>query len=583
MAHSEDITKWSEAIERGIKYKEDYGESKRWATYKDYYRGKFAAFDGTTDGGILPYNITYTIARSLIPNLYFRDPYINVTTRPTMGGQVRMDYHARIVQAIDNLLIQEMGVKKQIKTSLLDCYFTNRAIWKLGYDSEFGFKPADIDPTLNATTTSVNNKGENIEYNTNVAPGAPWVLRVDPNDIVVPFGVRTLDESPWIAHRILRPLADLKQDKKYINTSDLEGTHLGSLLKNNTHRGNFFQELIQNMAWVEMWEIRDRRTQTVSVIVPSHDKYIRPPQHDILQVDGLPYVDLTFNEDPDYYWGPSDCTIIEPQQLEINEARTQAMYHRRVALVKFLVEENMIDDGEIAKMLSGEVGPCVKVKGDPKQAVATIQPHIPQEFQMWVDSIRQDVREMVGFSRADSGAIPQGRRTATEVNIGQAGKELRLDERRDMVVDALTSIMRKTNQIVFTLWGGKKVAQVVGLDGAKYWVEHTAEQIKGEYGIKIDAENMSPITKKIKRKELTELVGMLIQNPRANVDYLIKQLLREYDWLDAMAILPEAQENDDGKAIPAEQYGEVQKNIQNNKGFREARVNRTQGLLGGLQ
>ncbi|KKL21930.1 hypothetical protein LCGC14_2440530, partial [marine sediment metagenome] len=181
-------------------------------------------------------------------------------------------------------------------------------------------------------------KGERVEYNTNVKPGMPWGVRIMPDFFIVPFGVRTLEDCPWVDHVIIKSLADVKNDPKYKNTRELEGTHTEMVTKDNN--AEFYKEMGKDNDLVEIHEIRDFKRKEIKSLVPGYDEWIRPPQEDIMQVEGLPYVDFTFNEDTEYYWGASDVQIIEPQQLEVNEARTQAMLHRRIALVKFLIEEN---------------------------------------------------------------------------------------------------------------------------------------------------------------------------------------------------------------------------------------------------
>jgi hypothetical protein len=577
--HKSDIDQWSDAIDLGIQFKEKYGESKRWDTYRKYYRGIFTGYKNSVNG-LLPYNLTYSTARTLIPNIYFRNPYVNITPRWKLGRQqVPLDIHAKVVESTDNWLLQEMSVKQEMKTGLLDCYFTNRAIWKIGYDSQYGFSPAHLDKTLgDATLTGYDAKGNAIEYNPNIKPGMPWVLRVNPDDFVVPFGARTLDDCEWCAHRVLRPLADVKLDKKYKNTKDLEGTHLEKL--NKDPRMAFYQEMSKNTPWVEIFEVRNRKTREVFAFVPGHDFYIREPEEDVLQVEGLPYVDLTFNEDVEYYWGPSDCTLLEPQQLEVNEARTQAMLHRRIALVKFIVESTGIDDTEIDKMMSENVGPVVKVKNKASEVISLIQPHIPAELITWVDQIRSDVRELVGFSRQDMGESPPGRRTATEMRMTKGGGAIRINERQDMVADALTSIVRKTNQTCFSRWSTQRLVQVVGYDGAKYWVAYKGNDVAAEYNEKVDVESMTPIDKQSKRKEIVELIGALGNNPRVNIDYLMRMLLREFDYLDAMAVLPEAPESSGGQPMQMPQYQALQQQLLTNPDLRAGRVKRNQAEVG---
>jgi hypothetical protein len=196
----------------------------------------------------------------------------------------------------------------------------------------------------------------------------------------------------------------------------------------------------------------------------------------------------------------------------------------------------------------------------------------------WVEQIRADVREILGFSRQAMGEMPAGRRTAREVDISTMAKEIRVDERRDMIADALTDIIRKVNQVIFDRWDSKHIVQVVGMDGAKYWVEYTRDAIVGEYNIRVDVESMTPTTKALKKKELVELIGALAKYPRANIDYLMRMLLREFDYLDALAILPEAPETQQG-AMPAQQYIGQQQNMLKSPAMLQARVRRTQNAV----
>ena len=543
-----DIEDWRDEVEQGIRYKETYGNSKRWSVYRDYGRGKFGGYTGSAQG-ILPYNITYGMKRALIPNIYFRNPYILVSPRYQPGYQM----HSKIVEAVDNWMLEEIGIKQTMKTAVHDCYYTNRGILKVGYDGSMagrnGAPPGIVQKLaelLGTASTQMGKKGgERVEYDVNVKPGMPWVSRVMADYFVVPFGVRTLEDCEWCDHVIIRKLKDVKNDPKYKNTAELEGTHLEMVTK-GYQTADFYKEMGKCADLVEIHEIRDFKRKEIKAFVPGYDKWLRPPEEDLLQVEGLPFVDFTFNEDCEYYWGPSDVQIIEPQQLELNEARTQAMYHRRIALLKFLYEDGAIDDGEVAKMLSDVVGPGIKVKGNPNLVAAILQPHIPPDLTQWTELIRSDVRELMMTSKQSAGEAPPGRRTKFEMQVVTSGREIGMDERRDIIADCLIKMTRKLNQVIFNMWDAEKVAQVVGYDGARYWVAYSAKGIKGEYTLKVDVESMTPQTKAMKKQELIQIIQALAKNPRANIDYLMRMLLREYEWMDAMQILPEAQETMEG-------------------------------------
>ena len=580
-SHKSDIEEWQKLIEAGVRYKENYGSSKRWGVYRDYGRGKFSGYNTSTNG-ILPYNIVYAMGRTLVPNIYFRNPYITATPRHKPG----LDLQAKMIESIDNWLIQEMNVKQAFKTAVMDCYYTNRGILKIGYDSLSGYISKgrtledELKEILNRPIGGSTPKKEKTEYNINVKPGMPWCVRVMPDFIIVPFGVRTLEECPWIVHVVIRPTDDVKNDPIYKNTAELEGTHIEMVNKDHA-TNSFYKELTQDIDLCEVYEIRDYKRGEIKAFVPGYEQWIRPPTEDKLQIEGLPFVDFTFNEDTEYYWGPSDVQIIEPQQLEVNEARTQAMYHRRVALIKFLIESGRMDQSEVDKMLSEDVGPAVFVKGLPKDVVSLLQPHMPQDINQWTEIIRGDVRELLGHSKQQMGELPPGRRTAREIDVVQRAHDIRMDERRDIVADALQKVMRKENQVIFDRWDRNQVAQVVGIDGAKYWVQYNKKDIAAEYNLKVDVESMTPTTKAVKKREILQVIQAIGKNPRANIDVLMRMLLREYEWMDAMAILPEAQETTAGP-MSAQQWMGQQRQLQGNPQMLGQRAQGNAQLMGNV-
>jgi hypothetical protein len=574
-----EIERWFNLIEKGVRYKENFGGAKNWSTYRAYGRGYFPGFTGATNG-ILPYNLVHAMQRGMTPNIYFRNPYINVTP----DNQPSAAIQARIVEAVDNQLMFDLGIKQTFKTMVQDAYYTNRGIAKIGYDGLWSSrkpKGEEAAGILGIPLSQMDKSGkERIEYNVNVKPGCPWLDRVMPEMIVVPFGVRTLEDCPWIDHIVYRFLSDVKSDPKYKDTAELEGTHLEYLSK-MSGKSQYYAELSSVEDIVEIHEVRDLKRREIFAFVPGYDQFIRPPAEDVLQVDGLPFVDFTFNEDGEYYWGPSDVQIIEPQQLEINETRTQAMYHRRIALLKFIMQEGGMDKAEAAKFLTESVGPVIWSKGKPTEIVTTLQPHIPPDLIQWTDVIRSDVRELLGAGRQQLGEAPPGRRTAEEMRQVQSAYDVRMDERRDIVADALTRAIHKINLILFERWDVEKVAQVVGYDGAKYWVAYKGTENKSAYKLRVDVESMTPRTKMMKRREIIELIQALGKNPRANIDYLMQMLLREYDWIDAMKVLPEASESMTAP-MPQQQFMQQQNQLLQNPKEMQARTQANAQRIGGV-
>ena len=478
------VNYWIEEVTAGEKYMKKFSTLDKWKDWRSRYRGDWGK-------EIVPVNRMFSYGRSIIPRVYFNSPRVSITaTRPEFIG------HAMVVEAVDNWLIQELNLKKTIKRAALQAYISGTAPIKIGFDSEFGFLPDQVIDTDSSTLTQVSQKEDrHIEYNINVKPGLPWALSCMPEDVIVPWGYKDPDTLPWIAHRLLRPLDDVKQDQKYKNTKDLKGSRRASteaVIKSPYN-------VDKDIQYCELIEIRDARTR--SIIVICEDTLLMKDE-DALQIVGLPWEFLTFNEDPEYFWGIPDCYIIEPQQMELNDVKTQQSQHRKISLLKFLYQKSAITETEMEKFLSGDVGPAVGIDAENiATAIITLQPHMPSELWQEAQQILSDMRESVGFSENQVGGFSrQQNKTATETAEVAQGADNRIDEKRDIAQDILLNIVKKWNSIIFSLWDSKRVIEICGPRGATEWVEFSGTELAGEYRLKVDMDSGFPITSNVKRQ-----------------------------------------------------------------------------------
>lgn len=514
---NEEVNHWIAEIKAGEKYRDTYSFSKKYSDFRKYYRG-----DWKND--VVPVNRIFSFGRSLIPQVYFRAPRITATaTRPDLVA------HAMVVEAIDNWLIKELKLKQTIKSAILHAYYAGTAPVKLGYDSEFGYNPLHAVDQDSSTATQIGrtgeSKGKNIEYNINVRPGMPWALPMMPEDVIVPWGYANVDALPWIAHRILRPLDDVKGDQKYSNTDGLKGSRQAKYFEN---RPSFKKDEVQQFC--ELYEIRDVRTREVLVIC--EDKLLLKAD-DALQIEGVNYEFLTFNEDPEYFWGIPDVHILEPQQLELNDARTQSSKHRRIALLKFLYLEGALSKENLDLFLSGNVGPAVEIKGESlMNSIIQMTPHIPPDLRMATLEILQDMQLSMGFNENATGNFKQGTPPSAAETITASGpQEVRIEERRDIVHDLLTNIIRKWNQYIFSFWTGERVVKIVGPQGADMWVKYTGEELRGEYSLIIDPESGVPITRGLRAQISQGLLKQYGGDPMIDQSSLRRQHLANFEWI----------------------------------------------------
>jgi len=484
-----ELKQWQEKIKDGQRFQIKFADSNSWGKYKDYYRHR------SFKKGIIPVNLMFSVLRSMVPQVYFRNPRVTVTARkPGLEAEL----NARIVQKIDNWLLTELAAKKQFKAMVQDCFFCGMGSGFSGYDSAFGFDPSKADPTGRFTLTQFDKAGNAIEFNSNVNPGMPWFLRARPEDVVYPWGATDRDSLEWVALRVFRQLEDVKSDPKYSNTAELQGSFTP---RRSTPEGgvvvdiNEFNKPATDAQWVELWQVHNLRDGKVKVLTMENPSFLRNDKDD-MQIDGLPVDTICFNQDPDYIYGVPDARIIEPQLLELNDIRTQAMKHRRIDILKTLVKKNVMSPEDIQKLTDEDVQAFVEIDcGDATNLRDVVVPLNPgasgilQDLIAQGEIVRGDVRETVGFSRTATGEF-QGKThvSATETDKVFQSMNLRMDERRDQVADLVERVVRRWNQIIFTRWTAERVASVIGPDGAKYWLKFTGPQIKDEYDTTVAAE-----------------------------------------------------------------------------------------------
>lgn len=521
---SDFVQTWTSKIDQGLEYRTKFSSYNDWPSYRDYYRGNWGP------NVKRPCNRIYSNIKALIPQVYFRTPSVVVTPLREEYSQT-----SRIVEAVDNWLIRELALKYTIKRTIPDTSICGTGVIKLGYDSEFGYIPQQAVLSDGETMTQVDRKGKGqIEYNVNIKPGMPWAVRVRPDDLVTPYGYDSIESFPWICHMIIRPLKDIQGDQKYRNTENLKGGYVPDTSHPLIKARRAMMTNWKDDDYCLIYEIRDAVTKRVYAIC--EDEVLLDVK-DELQIEGLPFEIMCFNEDTDYFWGISDVKMILPQIEELNEIGNQSSAQRAFSLLKFLYQKGTIKQEQLDKLLSNDssdAGCGIEIESESLPAsVLPLQPHsLLNDISQDRAEVESQIRETFGFSRNQVGEFfPKTSKTATEAQIVQSAAQTRVDERRDHVADVVERIIRKWNQYIFKFWTSNRAIQIVGPEGSE-WVSFTGEQLAGEYNIRIDVESGLPMSKGMKFQTARELYGMLRQDPFIDQFALRAQLLRQFEWVD---------------------------------------------------
>lgn len=520
---------WLQEIDHGLEFRRAFGQEDSWRSLE-------VMFYNLSGSGLGP-NIIVSTGDSLLSSLTVPFPQITVRAQ----REEFLD-QAEVVQSVDKYLMTEIDVPSQIELACLHAFLWGRGVLKIGYDSEYGFDPdlelvsTKLGP-LGASVSQFDKRGNWIESG-RVQPGMPWVQAVLPHDIVVPWGTHEISDAPWIAHRVVRHVEDVRQDSKYVKSKTIEPSlslrdfvlSYRSILK--PYRiGAFPTGVQQKSEYVELWEIHDRRTRKLYVVASDGTDFLRN-DYDALQIEGLPFVSFSFIPAARTFWVTPDAFYLKQPQGELDDISIQASKQRRISVPKFIVDDAAFEPEELDKMTSPDVGGVVKIKSgfSIREAVLPFQAPPNLFLANDADYVRRNAREAAGLSRNQLGEYEQrGRRTATEVRAVDAYATRRMGRRQTILKRAYQDVFRKLNQVVFTFWRTYHVVPVIGEDAETKWVKFTGDEIRGEYAYEVSFVEEPPMAGESPRAEALQLYMALREDPTVDPLALREYLTRAYD------------------------------------------------------
>jgi len=547
---------WMSEIDNGLKFREIFGREASWKQLEMDY------LNGAESHTALGANLVFSMGDSLLSSLNVPNPEITVSAEHPSGVD-----RAPIVESWDNYLIRKLKLKNEALRSSLHAFLYGRAIWKLGYDSEFGYNPFYDTGTATRpsgmTLTQFDKKGNRIEFG-RTSPGLPWCMTVNPQDIVVPWGTVDLETAPWIAHRNIRLNTAIKSDPKYKNTSRLEPqiameTFVQSYLNKGVEKKRFreyksYGTYYENtrVLYNEIWEICDRSDNTIKVICFDYDKYLRDEVDAVQVVCGTPYISGTFVLHPRFFWSTPLAHYLGRLQKKEFDIELQAEKQRRINNLKFIAAKNFMKQDKLNRLISADVG-AIEI-ADTTDLDGRIVP-FPQgsnlEFSFMSRENRDDAREAVGLSRNQLGQFDMSsRRTAREANLVQMGASRRESLRSSVISGLYLDALPKLNQITFSFTQRPMYALV-----DRNWVQFSGEELRGDYLYDLALSTKRNLSKAERKVEALMTAMQFMQLPGANIESIYQYMLDAANDPSFERLIPKAQTHGGarpGAGAPAE-------------------------------
>jgi hypothetical protein len=482
-------------LEASKKWRKQDGYDGLWKRMNDLYRGKH--FDDYKNEDQMLVNIAFSTVNVISPSISVNYPKITVNaTSAEFAAQ------AVIAEAVVNYWWRHKDIRTEFRRAVKDMLAFGHGWIKVGYR----FVEEEVEGESEISEENLNGIGH---PTTIVREDSPFAERVSVNDVFVDPDATSMKDIKWIAQRIRRPIADVRNDKRYAKAARLDVTPMAvSRYADDPSRRKVYDK---NEGYAEIWEYYDISSNSMSVFCEGSDMFLVKPMK-MPYSFGQPFVMIRNYDVPDHFYPIGDLESIEPLQLELNETRSQMMNHRKKFSRKYLYKESAFDQMGRTALESDDDNVMVPVSSDePIGNVVTAFPAVinPPEFYNQSNMIIGDIDRISGVSEFQRGAVSEIRRTATESSLMQDAANARTSDKLAVVEQAIAEVGRRMLQLAQQFMQGEQVARVMGRDGEPLWVNFDRDYLQGDFDFEVAAGSTQPHNESFKRQMALQLVDAM--------------------------------------------------------------------------
>ena len=379
----------------------------------------------------------------------------------------------------------------------------------------------------------------------------PLAPRVSPMDMYIDPAATHPANATWVAQRLWVPVAEVRANRSYNRRAryEVDGTQTLYDPSSATYGSNSEREVAAMRSRAQqgaaqralLFEYHDLIEGTVATWAEGVDGWLAKPEESVYVFDAhrSPFEMIRGRELPGELYPLGEVEAVVSLQIELNEARTQQMRHRRKYARKFLVDENVLSEAMVESLTSTNVNEIVRVNAGNRPMSEIVQEMeggtVPHELYAMSDIIMSDFQYVSGISGFARGIPDSTRRSATEAAaladvIDQRSAEVRTSIERAAV--GLGERFLSMAQRFLTEKQVVRVANDVDDVSVQEWLSFTPAEIQGQFELTVEYQSMAPRDDLSRRNDLTALLSTLGQimanDPRYDMGPVMDRLLAAY-------------------------------------------------------
>ena len=497
---------------------EDYYYGKQWqGEDEEWLRRKYVI------------NLFFPSVNISEPSILFQPPVFKVTARPSRIDDPSSDAEARakLQEHTLNTLVQDPDLGFMLETGLarFDAEFRFGMV-QVGYTADFIDNPLAGRPMLSDKVDEQTGQGVPmsdgagnpvLEANVTLRSEELFLKWIPAKTIrVSEKNHNRLEKCDWAAYYEWHYIDDLKNNKRYKNTSSLNAT---ARMKGDKEPAA--PDGTSHINMVKVWFLWDLRKKERRIFPEGGEKYFLEEPFRFLPFATLKHHEILgqfFPLPPTFNW-------VHPQN-QLNDGREMRRVHRKRAIRRYLYRESAFVNPQeaLAKLSEDEDMTAVDVTGDPTTVMVPVPdaPLDPAIFRDMADHI-EDFTRTSGVS-GEAQQVAQSE-TATQANLIALMGRVRENAKRQQVGQWLSAIGRLIlltirDNMALPIWIKKSVdpySPLAGMEAQEVqylWQQNIAEDLGDiDNDITVDHASMSPVAQAEERTDWLTFL-QIMTNPQ---------------------------------------------------------------------
>ena len=291
---SELLSDYQHRLDLSRRWRDEEGHDRTWRRLIDMYRGKHWPRTTTAERDLIAVNLSFSTVNVIAPSVAVNHPKIVV--RANHPGD---EPNASFVEAVVNHLWRHHDFRKPFRRSVKDFLILGHGWLKVGWrfvEQERSLGEGEREEIFEQAVSEANMfafeeplmasdlpTDEEIEANLpmtqmTIVEDQPFVERVSPFDMFVDPEATCIEDAAWIAQRIVRPLKEAQDDKRY--SPSVRKSLSANAGVNPMYSDGYYEDKLERYVEddrVVIWEYYDVPSNTMAVFADQDDGFLVPP------------------------------------------------------------------------------------------------------------------------------------------------------------------------------------------------------------------------------------------------------------------------------------------------------------------